>query len=173
MSSYKAQNPEISAEPTYRKPVNRSATPERLDKALEKFPQGDSLEGELKQAAARREESAQSHRIAAPYINPTPNPKYPLAAYQNPTNNPTVALLLERYGDMRGIFTKHPLFLKMVKPEEEGGWGVGLGGLINLGKQYGLERVLRAAKEAREYVGATSRGAVFNHAVRNGLEAGK
>lgn len=102
------------------------------------------------------------------------NPEYPLARFQNPTNNPQVAQLLEKYGDMRGVFKNHPFFKRIQRPVEEGGWGTDLGGLISLGKKYTLERVLWAARQANEYQGIhTSRGATFNHIVRKGLEGVK
>ncbi len=98
-------------------------------------------------------------------------PKYPLAQFQNPTNNPQVALLLERYGDIRGVMKNHPFFKRIQLPVDEGGWGTDLAGLIYFAKEYTLERVLWAAKQAKEYQGADSRGAVFTHAIRKGLEA--
>jgi hypothetical protein len=98
------------------------------------------------------------------------NPKYPLARYQNPTNNPDVAFLLERYGDLREIILKSPIFKTPCASVAEGGWGTGVGGLINLAKQYTLERVLWAIRETKDYRGAREPGAYFNHIVRNGLE---
>lgn len=92
---------------------------------------------------------------------------------QNPAENPEVAMLLERYGDIRGVMTDHPLFRRIQKPLDEGGWGTGLAGLIWLAKEFGLERVLWAARQAKDYQGARDRGAVFNHAVRNGLEVSR
>lgn len=107
---------------------------------------------------------------ATPCAYPANNPKYPLARSQNPTNSPEVALLLEKYGDIRGVMKNHPFFKRIQRPIEDGGWGTDLGGLIYLAKQYTLERVLWAAKQAKDYQGAGDRGAVFTYAVKKGLE---
>lgn len=128
----------------------------------------DALET-LKHPAAT--EASLQTKPVEPYVSPVINPKYPLARFQNPTNNPKVAMLLEKYGDIRGVMKNHPFFKRIQRPEAEGGWGTDLGGLIYLCKQYTLERVLWAAKQANEYQGVhTSRGATFNHIVRKGLE---
>ncbi len=130
---------------------------------------------ELEQTKPETRSSSSTAPNAMPVSNlttpPTVKPEYPLARFQNPTNNPQVAMLLERYGDIRGVMKNHPFFKRIQKPVEEGGWGTDLGGLIYFAKEYTLERVLWAAKQAKEYQGADSRGAVFTHAVRKGLEA--
>jgi hypothetical protein len=100
----------------------------------------------------------------------TERPKYPMAAHQNPTNCPRIAGLLERYGDMRQVILKAPLFKTPCTPETEGGWGLGAGALIKAGKDYTLERVIWAMEQAKNYRGAKTRGAVFYHALRNGWE---
>ncbi len=107
---------------------------------------------------------------SAPYVSPVVNPKYPLARFQNPTNNPEVAILLEKYGDLRQVILKSPLFEVPCKPVAEGGWGTGIGGLISLAKEYTLERVLWAVKETKAYRGTREPGKYFNHIVRKGLE---
>lgn len=107
---------------------------------------------------------------AAQNSSNTNGEKYPLAKLQNPTNNPEVAHLLDLYGDIRGVMLKHPFFKRIQKPIAEGGWGTNLAGLIYLAKTYGLERVLWAAKAAKQYQGARDKGSIFNHAVRNGME---
>mgnify|MGYP003940890567 CR=1 FL=1 len=109
--------------------------------------------------------------FSAPNTAQVVQPEYPLARLQNPTNNQQVALLLERYGDIRGVMKNHPFFQRIQLPVDEGGWGTDLAGLIYFAKEYTLERVLWAAKQAKEYQGSRSRGAVFTHAVRKGLEA--
>jgi hypothetical protein len=100
----------------------------------------------------------------------TERPQYPMAAHQNPNNCPRVAALLERYGDMRQVILKAPLFKTPCTPEAEGGWGLGVGALIKAGKDYTLERVIWAMEQAKSYRGAKTRGAVFYHALRNGWE---
>jgi hypothetical protein len=106
-----------------------------------------------------------------PQASQTVKREYPLAKFQNPTNNPEVALLLEKYGDIRGVMKNHPFFKRIQKPVEEGGWGTDLGGLIYFAKEYTLERVLWAAKAAKDYQGAENRGSIFTHAIKKGLEA--
>lgn len=96
--------------------------------------------------------------------------KFPLARFQNPTYNPEVALLLERYGDLRQVILHSPIFKTPCAKIEDGGWGTGVGGLISLAKQYGLERVLWAIRETKNYRGAREPGKYFNHILRNGLE---
>ena len=105
-----------------------------------------------------------------PDLSQAKRPKYPMAAHQNPTNCPRVATLLERYGDMRQVILKAPLFKTPCTPEQEGGWGLGAGALIKAGKDYTLERVIWAMEQAKNYRGAKTRGAVFYHALRNGWE---
>jgi hypothetical protein len=100
----------------------------------------------------------------------TPKPKSPWAAQQNPTNNPEIEMLLEKHGDMRQVFIKDPRFTVVMSPEKDGGWNIGLGALINAGKEYTLERVLWAVKEAKIYPGAASRRGIFYHILRKGLE---
>jgi|GEM_PF-3925588 len=99
--------------------------------------------------------------------------KFPLACFQNPSNNPEVALLLERYGDLRQVILQSPIFKTPCAKVEEGGWGTGVGGLITLAKQYGLERVLWAVRETKNYRGAREPGKYFNHILRKGLEVGR
>ena len=99
--------------------------------------------------------------------------KFPLARFQNPTNNPEVALLLERYGDLRQVILQSPIFKTPCAKVEDGGWGTGVGGLISLAKQYGLERVLWAVRETKNYRGAREPGKYFSHILRKGLEAGQ
>jgi hypothetical protein len=91
------------------------------------------------------------------------------SAIQNPTNSPQVESLLETYGDMRGVILKSPIFKDPCTRIEEGGWGIGVGAMINSGKQYTLEKVLWAIKETKEYRGANDRGKFFFHALRKGL----
>lgn len=120
--------------------------------------------------AIRHEDNQQAVELP-PCPNAADNDKYPLARFQNPKNNPEVAALLEKYGDILGVMKNHPFFKRIQRPEAEGGWNTGLGGLISLAKEYTLEQVLWAAKQANQYQGVhTSRGAIFNHIVRNGME---
>jgi len=99
--------------------------------------------------------------------------KFPLARFQNPSNNPEVALLLERYGDLRQVILQSSIFKTPCAKVEDGGWGTGVGGLITLAKQYGLERVLWAVRETKNYRGAREPGKYFSHILRKGLEAGR
>lgn len=110
-----------------------------------------------------------SSQPAAP-ASPTPTREYPLAKFQNPTNNPQVAVLLEKYGDMRQVFLKSPMFDEVCRPIDKGGWGTTLGNLIALAKEYSLERVLWAVKVTKQYRGADDRGRVFCNAVKKGSE---
>ena len=91
------------------------------------------------------------------------------AVGQNPTQNPAIDDLLDKYGDMRGVFLKHSMFEVVLKPYSEGGWNIGMGALIAAGKQHTLERVIWALKEAKAYRGADDRAKVFFHILRNGL----
>ena len=91
------------------------------------------------------------------------------AVGQNPTHNPAIDDLLDKYGDMRGVFLKHSMFEVVLKPYSEGGWNIGMGALIAAGKQHTLERVIWALKEAKAYRGADDRAKVFFHILRNGL----
>lgn len=104
---------------------------------------------------------------------PTDKPKYQMAKFQNPTNNPEVAGLLERYGDMRGVILKCPIFKEPCTPYRDGGWEIGIGAMINACKQYTLERVIWAIRQTKAYRGANDRGKFFYHALRKGLEEGK
>jgi len=113
--------------------------------------------------------SLSSYKAQKPEISE----KFPLACFQNPTNNPEVALLLERYGDLRQVILQSPIFKTPCAKVEDGGWGTGVGGLISLSKQYGLERVLWAVRETKNYRGAREPGKYFSHILRKGLEAGR
>lgn len=92
------------------------------------------------------------------------------AANQNPTNDPEVAILLERFGDIRGVILRSPIFEEPCAPTNKGGWGTDAAGIIWLAKEYGLARVLDAVKRTKQERGVRNKGAFFNHAVRRGLE---
>ena len=94
----------------------------------------------------------------------------PWAKYQNPTNSPVVANLLDRYGDMRGVILKSPIFQAPCTPVRDGGWGISVGAMINAGKEYTLERVILAIAQTKAYRGANDRGKFFYHVLRKGLE---
>jgi hypothetical protein len=83
--------------------------------------------------------------------------------------SPEVQVLLAKYGDMRGVFVGWKLFQKPLTPVSEGGWGIGLGAMINAGKTHGLERVVMAVRQAQAYIGANDRGKLFFHILRKGL----
>lgn len=93
--------------------------------------------------------------------------KYPLARFQNPTNNPEVAALLEKYGDLKQIILKSPIFKEVCASPYKGGWGTSVGCLISFAKKYTLERVLWAIRETESYRGANNRGAYFNFILKN------
>lgn len=95
------------------------------------------------------------------------------AAHQNPTNDPEVAILLERYGDMRGVILDCKLFEKPCTPIEQGGWGISVGAMITAGKQHTLAQVLWAIRQTVAYRGANNRGKLFYHILRKGLEASR
>ena len=109
-----------------------------------------------------------------PHANMPARPeKSPWAMQQNPTNNPEIALLLERYGDLRGVVLNSPLFKAPCTRLEEGGWGIGVGAMIQAGKEYTLERLIWAMRHVKEYRGANDRGKFFYHVLRKGLEGQK
>lgn len=76
-----------------------------------------------------------------------------------------------KYGDLREIVVNSEPFQTPCNPEAEGGWGIGIGAMINACKAHTLEEVLFAIRAAKHYRGAKTRGGVFYHVLRNGLEA--
>jgi DnaA N-terminal domain len=105
-----------------------------------------------------------------PTSAPVRKSEYPLAQFQNPTHNPQVATLLEKYGDMRQVILHSPIFREPCAKVSEGGWGSDVAGLISLGKQYTLERLLWAVREAKNYRGTRSKGAYMSGILKKGLE---
>lgn len=102
--------------------------------------------------------------------SPSLKAQFPLAAYQNPTNCPRVASLLERYGDMRQVILKCPMFRDAITPEAKGGWGIGVGAMIKAGKEFGLARLLYALEHTKAKLGATSLGGTFYYYLRNDFD---
>ena|GEM_PF-1086238 len=98
------------------------------------------------------------------------NVQFPMGAYQNPTNCPKVASLLERYGDMRQVIMKSPLFRDALTPEAKGGWGIGVGAMIKAGKEFGLARLLYALEHTKAKLGANSLGGTFYYYLRNDFD---
>ena len=102
--------------------------------------------------------------------NPSLKAQFPLAAHQNPTNCPRVASLLERYGDMRQVIMKCPMFREAITPEVKGGWGIGVGAMIKAGKEFGLARLLYALEHTKAKLGANSKGGTFYYYLRNDFD---
>lgn len=102
--------------------------------------------------------------------SPSQKAQFPLAAYQNPTNCPRVASLLERYGDMRQVILKSPMFRDAITPEAKGGWGIGVGAMIKAGKEFGLARLLYALEHTKAKLGANTLGGTFYYYLRNDFD---
>lgn len=96
--------------------------------------------------------------------------QFPMGAYQNPTRCPKVASLLERYGDMRQVILKSQLFRDAITPETKGGWGIGVGAMIQAGKVFGLARLLYALEHTKAKRGANSLGGTFFYYLRHDFD---
>lgn len=109
-------------------------------------------------------------QVGNPDVQTPPKDQWPMARYQNPTNCPKVANLLERYGDMRQVIMKSPVFRDAITPEGKGGWGIGLGAMIKAGNQYGLARLLYALEHTKAKLGANTKGGTFYYYLRNDFD---
>ena len=128
--------------------------------APELFPETESVQ------------TPQPNNPPLPQTSATPSLKaqFPMGAYQNPTNCPKVASLLERFGDMRQVILKSPLFRDAITPEAKGGWGIGVGAMIKAGKEFGLARLLYALEHTKAKLGANSLGGTFYYYLRNDFD---
>ena len=128
------------------------------------------VEPSLFQEGASTPTAQSSSQPNNPSLHRATNTQWPLATHQNPTNCPRVASLLERYGDMRQVILKCPMFREAITPEAKGGWGIGVGAMIKAGKEFGLARLLYALEHTKAKLGANSKGGTFYYYLRNDFD---